>query len=96
MQEGEKMEPASDSNMSVPQKGMRRTSQLYLFSLQIEGEKIEEPGETVPQVWTGVSEREWNDWRWQLRHRITSLEQLKEIIDLTPEEMGGSNIRKED
>ena len=89
MQEGEKMEPASDSNLSVPQKGMRRGSQLYLFPVQMEGEKIEESRETIPQVWEGVSEKEWNDWRWQLRHRITTLEQLKEIIDLTPEEIGG-------
>jgi lysine 2,3-aminomutase len=89
MQEGEKMEPASDPNLSVPQGGMRRASQLYLFSLQIEGEKSEEAKEVIPQVWEGVSEKEWNDWRWQLRHRITTLEQLKEIIDLTPEEIGG-------
>jgi lysine 2,3-aminomutase len=89
MQEGEKMEPAPDPNLPVPQRGIRRTLQLYLFSRLMEEEKIEEPRETVPQVWTGVSEKEWNDWRWQLRHRITTLEQLKEIIDLTPEETEG-------
>jgi lysine 2,3-aminomutase len=89
MQEGEKMEPASDSNLSVPPRGVRRASQLYLFPLEIGGEKVEESRETIPQVWEGVSEKEWNDWRWQLRHRITTLEQLKEIIDLTPEEIGG-------
>jgi len=83
------MEPASDSNLSVPQKGMRRGSQLYLFPVQTEGGKIEEPREVVPLFWKGVSEREWNDWRWQLRHRITTHEQLKEIIDLTPEETEG-------
>jgi len=89
MQEGEKMEPAPEPNLPVPQRGIRRTLQLYLFSRQMEEEKIEEPRETVPQVWAGVSEKEWNDWRWQLRHRITTLEQLKEIIDLTPEETEG-------
>jgi lysine 2,3-aminomutase len=89
MQEGEKMEPASDSNLSVPPRGMRRTSQLCLFPIPAEGEGIGEPREVIPQVWKGVSEKEWNDWRWQLRHRITSLEQLKEIIDLTSEEIEG-------
>ena len=89
MQEGEKMEPGSDSNLSVPQKGVRRGSQLYLFPLQMAGEKVEESRETIPQVWKGISEKEWNDWRWQLRHRVTTLEQLKEIIDLTPEEVEG-------
>ena len=89
MREGEKMEPASDSNLSVPLRGARTASQLCLFPLQMEEEKVEESRETIPPVWKGVSEREWNDWRWQLRHRVTTLEQLKEIIELTPEEMEG-------
>ncbi len=83
------MEPASDSNLSVPPRGAKKASQLFLFPLQPEGDRIEELRETVPQVWRGVSEREWNDWRWQLRHRITTLEQLKEVIELTPDEAEG-------
>ena len=39
MREGEKMEPASDSNLSVPLRGARRASQLYLFSLSDGGGK---------------------------------------------------------
>jgi lysine 2,3-aminomutase len=89
MQEGEKMEPGSDSNLSIPQKGVKRGSQLYLFPFQMAGEKVEESREIIPQVWKEISEKEWNDWRWQLRHRVTTLEQLKEIIDLTPEEVEG-------
>jgi lysine 2,3-aminomutase len=49
-------------------------------------------GETkgiIPPLWRGVSEKEWSDWRWQLRHRITTFEQLKGIIDLTFEEIEG-------
>ncbi|MCG0278978.1 MAG: glutamate 2,3-aminomutase [Thermanaeromonas sp.] len=34
----------------------------------------------------GASEAEWQDWRWQLRHRITSVEVLRELIPLSPEE----------
>jgi len=83
------MEPASDSNLFVPQRGMRKASQLFLFSLPTEVERSVEAGEDIPQVWKGVSEKEWNDWRWQLRHRITTFEQLKEIIELTPEEIEG-------
>jgi lysine 2,3-aminomutase len=89
MREGEKMEPASDSNLCVPLRGVRTASQLYLFPHRMEGERGEEPREAIPEVWKGVSEREWNDWRWQLRHRITKLEQLKEIIELTREEIEG-------
>src|SRR5512136_881306 len=94
MREGEKMEPASDSNLSVPPRGVKRVSQLFLFSLPMEGEKAEESREIIPKVWEGISPKEWNDWRWQLRHRVTSLEQLKEIIDLTPEEIEGINHSK--
>jgi lysine 2,3-aminomutase len=89
MQEGVKMEPASDSNLSVPLRGTDRTLQLFLFPVPEKEKKIEEIKEGIPSFWRGVSEKEWNDWRWQLRHRITTLEQLKEVIDLTPEEMEG-------
>jgi lysine 2,3-aminomutase len=89
MQEGAKMEPASDSNLSVPLSGTDRTSQLFLFPIPEEGKKLEEIKGAIPPFWKGVSEKEWNDWRWQLRHRITTLEKLKEIIELTPEEMEG-------
>jgi len=40
-------------------------------------------------LWKDVSEEEWNDWRWQLKNRITSLEQLKQVIDLNEEEEKG-------
>jgi len=83
------MEPASDANLSAPIKGTGKKSQFLLFPTQdVEG-KLEETKESVPSFWKNVSEREWNDWRWQLRHRITTLEQLKEILELTPEEAEG-------
>lgn len=43
--------------------------------------------------WSGVSESDWNDWRWQLRHRITSLEHLQRLMPtLTPEEYAGTQL----
>jgi lysine 2,3-aminomutase len=37
---------------------------------------------------------EWNDWRWQLAHRLNSAEELAEVIPLTPQEVAGfSNSR---
>ena len=89
MPEGVKMEPASDSNLSVPPRGTRWALQLGLFPIPNEQERTEVAKETVPSPWQGVSEREWNDWRWQLRHRVTTLEQLREILELTPEEVEG-------
>ncbi len=33
-----------------------------------------------------VSNTDWNDWRWQVRNSITTVEELKAYVDLTPEE----------
>lgn len=40
-------------------------------------------------LWKDVTDAEWNDWQWQVRNRITKLEELKEIINLTEEEEEG-------
>jgi lysine 2,3-aminomutase len=41
--------------------------------------------------WADVADADWNDWRWQLKHRITTLEQLERFLPtLTPEERAGA------
>ena len=41
--------------------------------------------------WKDVPEASWNDWHWQLRNRITTLEQLERLMPtLTPEEHAGT------
>lgn len=40
-------------------------------------------------IWKDVTAEEWSDWRWQVRNRITTLDQLKQIIELTEEEADG-------
>jgi len=41
--------------------------------------------------WSDVPDSQWNDWRWQLKHRITTLEQLERLMPtLTPEERAGT------
>ncbi len=43
--------------------------------------------------WHDVAEADWNDWRWQLKHRITTLEQLQRLMPtLTPEEHAGTQL----
>ena len=43
--------------------------------------------------WHDVSDADWNDWRWQLKHRITSVEQLEKFLPtLTPEESAGAKL----
>jgi lysine 2,3-aminomutase len=41
--------------------------------------------------WSDVSDADWNDWHWQLKNRIVSLEQLERLMPtLTPEEHAGT------
>ncbi len=44
------------------------------------------------EFFPNVTDEEWNDWRWQVRNRIETLEELKKYIDLTAEEEEG--VRK--
>lgn len=37
-------------------------------------------------LWQKIPEDMWNDWKWQLSNRISSLEQLKQVIDIGFEE----------
>ncbi|SDK87309.1 lysine 2,3-aminomutase [Natronincola ferrireducens] len=41
------------------------------------------------ELWKNVTEEEWNDWQWQVKNRITTLEELKKVINLTEEEETG-------
>ena len=43
-------------------------------------------------LFPNVSDEEWNDWKWQVRNRIETLDELKQYISLTPEEEEG--VRK--
>ena len=36
-----------------------------------------------------VTDAEWNDWKWQVKNRIETLEQLKKYVKLTPAEEEG-------
>ena len=40
-------------------------------------------------MWANVKAEEWQDWRWQLAHRITTLDELKQIVALTADEEAG-------
>ncbi|WOD37065.1 KamA family radical SAM protein [Nodosilinea sp. E11] len=43
--------------------------------------------------WGDVAETDWNDWHWQLKNRVSSAEELAQIIQLTPEERAGLNAQ---
>jgi lysine 2,3-aminomutase len=43
--------------------------------------------------WRDVSDADWNDWKWQLKHRITTVEQLQKFLPtLTSEEYAGAKL----
>ncbi|MEF9931800.1 MAG: lysine 2,3-aminomutase [Bacteroidales bacterium] len=41
------------------------------------------------ELFPNVSDAQWNDWKWQVRNRIETLEDLKKYVSLTPEEEEG-------
>ena len=53
--------------------------------------KIEEKSRRK-EFFPNVSDSDWNDWKWQVRNRIETLEELKKYIKLTAEEEEG--VRK--
>jgi len=56
------------------------------FSSNLEEEP---PGKTATnrdRFFRGIPDVTWNDWKWQFRNRITSVEQLAHFIPLSPQE----------
>jgi len=38
------------------------------------------------ELWKDVVENDWNDWHWQIRNRVTTVEQLKNVVRLSKEQ----------
>ena len=54
---------------------------------------LKEFGSAGRGFWSDVPEGDWNDWRWQLKNRISSLPQLHRLMPtLTPEEYAGTEL----
>lgn len=43
----------------------------------------------VNGLFANVPDSDWNDWKWQVRNRVETLEDLKKYVTLTPEEEDG-------
>lgn len=43
-------------------------------------------------IWKNVSPEEWNNWKWQIRNRIVTVEQLKKVIDISEQEQKEINL----
>ena len=51
--------------------------------------EVEEPPHRHVTLWADASDQQWNDWRWQLTHRLNTIDDFARVIRLTPEEMAG-------
>jgi len=56
----------------------------------IQVELEEPPGQCRPPYpWEDVPLAQWQDWRWQLAHRLNKVEDFARVLCLTPEEVEG-------
>ncbi|KNY29393.1 lysine 2,3-aminomutase [Pseudobacteroides cellulosolvens] len=46
-------------------------------------------------LWKDITKDQWEDWRWQLSNRITTVEELEQVINLTEEERNGVKLSLE-
>lgn len=42
--------------------------------------------ERARTLFPNADDAQWNDWRWQLRHRLASIEELERVVRLRPDE----------
>jgi lysine 2,3-aminomutase len=50
-------------------------------------------------IYADVPDEKWNDWRWQLSHRLNNVEEIEKVIDLTDSErqaLNASNLFRVD
>ncbi len=40
-------------------------------------------------IWADVPDEKWDDWRWQLSHRVNTLEEIERVLNLTDDEREG-------
>jgi lysine 2,3-aminomutase len=56
------------------------------YSVKNRSEHVQVAGSRRAPVFVNVSDDEWSDWRWQLRHRLDTLEAVEQILPLTVDE----------
>ena len=44
-------------------------------------------------IWEDVPDEKWNDWRWQLSHRVNDLEEIEQVLNLTDDEREGLSAK---
>ncbi len=46
----------------------------------------------IPKIKQGIANSDWNDWQWQMQHRLRTLEDLEEYFHLTKDEVEGTRL----
>ncbi len=46
----------------------------------------ERPPSERPEIWRAIAEDKWCDWRWQMSHRLTTVEDLRKALPLNGSE----------
>ena len=64
--------------------GQRRDSAQFFAGLDAKNSWFDGQG-----LWQHIPESDWQDWTWQLKHRLTTTAQLERLMTLTPEEKVG-------
>jgi lysine 2,3-aminomutase len=94
----------SDSGKEPPARSLSNSSQSRLTEPGKNGFEQQAPNlsqaDALKQFrsagrgfWSNVPDSDWNNWRWQLQHRITTVEQLQRLMPtLTPEEFAGATL----
>jgi lysine 2,3-aminomutase len=55
-------------------------------SSEVPKSRTTEPRWGRARYFPGVSDAEWNDWKWQFRHRVTTIEELVRHVPVPPEQ----------
>jgi lysine 2,3-aminomutase len=45
--------------------------------------------------WATLPDADWNDWRWHLRHSLTTVEDLRQVIDVSEDEAAGAEAGRD-
>jgi lysine 2,3-aminomutase len=54
--------------------------------------QLSEKVHTRAPYWQDVPDEKWMDWRWQMSHRLNSLEELEQVINLTEDERNALSV----
>lgn len=53
---------------------------------KIDNPTLTEPIYTRAPYWRDVADEQWMDWRWQMSHRLNTVEELERVVNLTDSE----------